>query len=111
MWDYPERQCLGQFVELVKHLAVLPNDLNNLLSSCDSFIHSVKCDCVVVLQKKMYKDQLESMLVTHVFPEFQSPHGYMRARVRLSVDGGSFGFVKWRGNLSKLRSCGMCAHI
>ena len=35
----------------------------------------------------MYKDQLESMLVTHVFPEFQSPHGYMRARVRLSVDG------------------------
>ena len=41
----------------------------------------------------MYKDQLESMLVTHVFPEFQSPHGYMRARVRLSVDGG--GGVIW----------------
>ena len=59
----------------------------------------------------MYKDQLESMLVTHVFPEFQSPHGYMRARVRLSVDGGSFGFVKWRGNLSKLELWDVCPHI
>ena len=32
------------------------------------------------LQKKLYKQQLESMLVVHVFPEFQSPFGYMRAR-------------------------------
>ncbi len=36
---------------------------------------------LVPLQKAMYKPQLEPMLVTHVFSEFQSPHGYMRARV------------------------------
>jgi hypothetical protein len=30
--------------------------------------------------KKLYKDQMEQMLVTHVLPEFASPHGYMRAR-------------------------------
>ena len=29
----------------------------------------------------MYKTQLESMLVQHVFPEFKSPLGYLRARV------------------------------
>jgi len=34
-------------------------------------------------QKKNYKSQLESMLITHVYPEFQSPLGYMRARVGL----------------------------
>ena len=28
----------------------------------------------------MYKAQLEPMLVAHVFPEFRSPFGYMRAR-------------------------------
>jgi len=35
----------------------------------------------VPLQKKKYAKQLESMLVTHVFPEFQNSLGYMRARV------------------------------
>ena len=29
----------------------------------------------------MYRTQLESMLVQHVFPEFKSPLGYLRARV------------------------------
>ena len=35
------------------------------------------------LQKKVYKIQAEAMLVTHVFPEFQSPQGYLRAMVRI----------------------------
>ena len=34
------------------------------------------------LQKKTYRSLLESMLVAHVFPEFQNELGYMRARVR-----------------------------
>ena len=29
----------------------------------------------------MYRTQLESMLVQHVFPEFKNPLGYLRARV------------------------------
>ncbi len=33
------------------------------------------------MQKKNYRLQLESMLVTHVYPEFLSQFGYMRARV------------------------------
>lgn len=32
-------------------------------------------------QRKIYKDQAEMMLTSHVFPEFRSHHGYLRARV------------------------------
>ena len=35
---------------------------------------------LVLSQKKSYKQQIEQMLATHVFPEFQSSHGYLRAR-------------------------------
>jgi hypothetical protein len=34
----------------------------------------------VLLKKKIFKDQVENLLVTYVFPEFNSPHGHMRAR-------------------------------
>ena len=37
-------------------------------------------------QKKIYKDQVENMLVNHVFTEFASEHGYLRARVSSSVN-------------------------
>lgn len=39
-----------------------------------------------VLQKKIYKDQMEIMLQNHVFPLFRSELGYMRARVRSGQD-------------------------
>ena len=35
----------------------------------------------LLLQKQKYKGQLETMLVQHVVPEFQSQYGYLRARV------------------------------
>ena len=44
-------------------------------------IYVLFCFDFLPLQKKQYRSQLESMLVAHVFPEFQSPLGYMRARV------------------------------
>ena len=34
----------------------------------------------ILLKKKTYKDKLEQFLVNIVFPEFQSPHGHLRAR-------------------------------
>lgn len=34
-----------------------------------------------MLQKKIYKDQAELMIVNHVFPTFNSAEGYLRARV------------------------------
>lgn len=35
----------------------------------------------VLLKKRVYKDQMETMIAQYVFPEFQSPFGFMRARV------------------------------
>lgn len=34
----------------------------------------------VLLRKKGYRDQMEQMLTTYIFPEFNSPRGHMRAR-------------------------------
>lgn len=44
-------------------------------------LHIVGAVANTLLQKKIYKDQVELMLVNHVFPEFASEHGYLRARV------------------------------
>jgi len=51
----------------------------------DGALHVIGSMAEVLMKKKQYKSQLESMLVTHVFPEFRSELGYMRARVRALV--------------------------
>lgn len=47
---------------------------------CNCFLH----DCL--FQRKVYKVQLENMLVQHVFPEFKSSLGYLRARVGIDLE-------------------------
>lgn len=34
----------------------------------------------ILLKKKVYRNEVEQMLMTYIFPEFNSPHGHMRAR-------------------------------
>lgn len=46
----------------------------------DGALHMVGTVAEILLKKKMFKDKMELMLVTHVFPEFQNSLGYMRAR-------------------------------
>ena len=46
-------------------------------------LHIVGAVADIILKKKIYKDQAELMLVNHVYPEFASEHGYLRARVSL----------------------------
>ncbi|KAM7292825.1 importin-7 [Ixodes scapularis] len=46
----------------------------------DGALHLVGTVATLLLKRKMYKDQMEAMLVTHVYPEFGSPHGFLRAR-------------------------------
>ncbi|KAI4503803.1 hypothetical protein M0802_001206 [Mischocyttarus mexicanus] len=46
----------------------------------DGALHMVGSLADVLLKKKMYREQMDKMLVQHVFPEFNSPHGHMRAR-------------------------------
>jgi hypothetical protein len=47
----------------------------------DGILHIVGAVAPVLLKKSVYKDQVEAMLITYVFPEFQSQHGFLRARV------------------------------
>jgi hypothetical protein len=47
----------------------------------DGILHSIGALAPVLLKKKAYKDKLETTLITYVFPEFQSEHGFLRARV------------------------------
>lgn len=49
----------------------------------DGALHMVGTLADVLIRKKIYKEQMERMLCQHVFPEFASPHGHMRARVKL----------------------------
>ncbi|XP_035736175.1 importin-7-like isoform X1 [Vespa mandarinia] len=46
----------------------------------DGALHMVGSLADVLLKKKLYREQMDKMLVQHVFPEFNSPHGHMRAR-------------------------------
>lgn len=46
----------------------------------DGVMHMIGTMGNVLLKKKIYKDQMETMIATYVFPEFQSPYGFMRAR-------------------------------
>lgn len=40
----------------------------------------------VLLKKKIYKEQMDKMLLQYVFPEFNSHHGHMRARVSKMIN-------------------------
>ena len=47
----------------------------------DGILHIVGSVAKILMKKNIYKDQVEMMLVTYVFPEFQSSCGFLRARV------------------------------
>lgn len=46
----------------------------------DGALHMIGSISSVLLKKQLFKDQLEQLLVTYVFPLFTSPHGFLRAR-------------------------------
>ncbi|XP_071034336.1 importin-7 isoform X2 [Parasteatoda tepidariorum] len=46
----------------------------------DGGLHMVGTVADVLLKRKIYKEQMENILVAYVYPCFQSEHGFMRAR-------------------------------
>lgn len=46
----------------------------------DGALHLVGTLNDILIKKKFYKDEIDSLLSQYVFPEFHSPLGYMRAR-------------------------------
>lgn len=47
----------------------------------DGALLAIGALCDKLKQKEPYKSDLEAMLVQHVFPEFSSPIGHLRAKV------------------------------
>ena len=43
-------------------------------------LHMIGTMADILLKKKVYKERMEQFLVNIVFPEFNSPHGHLRAR-------------------------------
>ncbi|XP_034942293.1 importin-7 [Chelonus insularis] len=46
----------------------------------DGALHMIGSLADILLKKKIYKEQMDKMVLQYVFPEFNSPHGHMRAR-------------------------------
>jgi importin-7 len=56
------------------------NDQNSDARMKDGGLHMVGTVADLLLKKPVYKDQMEDLLVTYVFPYFQSSCGFLRAR-------------------------------
>lgn len=56
----------------------------------DGALLAVGTLCDKLRQNEPYKSNLENMLVQHVFPEFSSPAGHLRAKVLLTAFGCLF---------------------
>jgi len=73
-----------------KRKDVLPKTMDLLLSIVqnpqatpsqkDGGLHMIGTMADILLKKKVYKERMEQFLVNIVFPEFNSPHGHLRAR-------------------------------
>jgi importin-7 len=69
----------------------------------DGILHIVGAVAPVLLRKNLYKDQVEMMMVNFVFPEFQSQHGFLRARACWVVK--SFAQVEYKSKDNLMTAC------
>jgi hypothetical protein len=68
---------LPQVMQVIMQIITAPN-IN--AKQKDGALHMVGTLADVLLKKKIFKDQVETLIMTYVFPEFASPHGHLRAR-------------------------------
>jgi hypothetical protein len=82
-----------QFIntELNKYNSQQPQDRNYSLK--DGILYSIGCLRSTLRKNKLTKNSLEGMLVTHVFPEFENPRGFLRARAAWIL--GQFANIAW----------------
>lgn len=69
----------------------------------DGILHIIGAVAPVLLKKNMYKDQVETMLVNYVFPEFTSQHGFLRARACWVLK--SFAKVSFKSQENLMHAC------
>lgn len=68
---------LPKAMNIIMQVITSPNADNK---QKDGALHMVGTLAEVLMKKRAYREQLESMLTTYVFPEFRNPVGHMRAR-------------------------------
>jgi hypothetical protein len=61
-------------------MSIVQDGTNTTPSQKDGALHMIGTMADILLKKKIYKEQMEQFLVAIVFPEFNSPHGHLRAR-------------------------------
>jgi hypothetical protein len=69
----------------------------------DGILHIIGAVAPVLLKKNIYKDQVEMMLATYVFPEFQSPYGFLRARACWVLK--SFANIQFKAEENLITAC------
>jgi len=74
----------------------------------DGILHIIGAVAPVLLKKNLYKDQVEMMLVSYVFPEFQSSLGFLRARACWVLK--SFAKVSFKSQENLLNACNSIKH-
>jgi len=73
------KQVLDPTMVFCVHILNMPAEQRDPQQK-DGALHMIGTLADVLLKRKIYKTQLENMLVQHVFPEFKSSLGYLRAR-------------------------------
>jgi len=71
------KDVLPKTMDLLLSIVQTPNTTP---SQKDGALHMIGTMADILLKKKIYKDRMEQFLVNIVFPEFNSPHGHLRAR-------------------------------
>lgn len=70
----------GILTNVMNAFLTIINNPNITPKEKDGALHMVGSLAEVLPKKKVFKDQVESLLVQYVFPGFQAPQGHLRAR-------------------------------
>ncbi|CAI9738711.1 importin-7-like isoform X1 [Octopus vulgaris] len=65
----------------------------------DGIMHMLGTVADILVESDVYKERIEAVLVTHLFPEFQSQHGFLRARAFWTLDFFNGAVLKNYNNL------------
>ncbi|XP_067127440.1 importin-7 isoform X2 [Centruroides vittatus] len=101
-----------------KRKEILPNSMGFVMSILtdrnsnprqkDGALHMVGTVANILMKKPLFKEQMETMLVTYVYPEFESPHGFMRARACWVLH--YFSEIKFQNETNLIHALGLTQH-
>lgn len=70
----------GMLQKTIEFVMTVLTNPNSTPYQKDGALHMVGSVGDVLLKRQLYKEQMENIIVSYVYPHFQSEHGFMRAR-------------------------------